>query len=198
MVKRVLLIVAVVLTVASASAAQADWRREAREAAFIVNGRCTGQVIGRYVVTASHCVGNEGDPVSLRRMSNLNERLTGVVHRDLPGVDVATVRVDGGLPHRQVEFCPVSARFTPAWAYTFSLGLVGFEATLEWYGRWYQTPPGRWVAVWHGEAYHGASGSAVYRAETGCVQGLITESIFGAPPTTIFGPDASEVLRALE
>lgn len=190
----------VLVVSAAAYAASPMFRPAIRARTYIVDGGCTGlEVRPRLVFTASHCVPLVGMKLLLRRMDPTanQEDIQARVLADDPRRDMALVRIVDPTPSFQplaLEACPVQPRFQRLWTYGFSAGMAGWEAELEYVGRWNQPVERRWVTVYRGPVYPGASGSTVWNEDRQCLVGMITHGFISQDPPLVWGGDGYEIV----
>lgn len=181
-----------------------ELKQNIRESTFIVDRSCTGIAITpTVIVTASHCVPGVNLPVRIEKMLNPGVTTKGQVIYDNVWKDIALIKwLDGYTQHAWGVPCPIRGSGKELWTYTYSLGMVGWDATLTYHGRFrqfYDFLDGvrdRWVTVFFGYAYPGASGAIVWDLDEGCPVGMITHGIPQASPPVVFGPDSWEIKMA--
>ncbi len=200
--KGVVLLAVLLLTAAVEGFGQ-EWgwtKGRVRQATWVVgSGVCTALAIDpTHILTASHCVPAVDGTV---QVTDVVEGGLGtqeaVVAFDSVTEDVAFLRIPVPTPNHIGRFptCPVHEVGKKLWAYTISLGLVGWESTLEYVGRYFEFGR-RWVVAYTGNAYPGASGSVVFDVDRGCAVSNITHGSAHGFPVVILGTSSELILSA--
>ncbi len=201
---RALVVLVAVLLVGHAAHAQLGpldgFKALVRAATWVVGpGRCTALAMDtKHIVTASHCVPARGASVLVYRAQDMTPLEVKVIFDNF-GEDIAFLDSEVPLPGPlRFPTCPIQPKDQELWAYTVSLGLVGWEAVLKYQGRFLEIGDGgsRWVVVYHGNAYPGASGSIVWNVDRGCAVSSITHGSVHGFPVAIFGTSSELILDA--